>query len=404
MSPRLVAALGVGAYVGLGLPGGALGVVWPSLRESFSQPLAALGLLLVLFTVGYLLAAIAHGRLAERVRTGSFLATFAAMGAAGSLLFAGSPVWVLVLVASAMQGAAAAGIDAELNAYVAVHHSPRLLQLMHGGFGIGATAGPVLVTAVLELGGSWRVVYAAMGGWWLVTALAFLLTRSRWVAGPTIAALPAVDSGRTATATGRLSADPPLTLRIRLAVVAGLCAFFFYNGLEIAAGTWAFTALVADGMSDGAAAWSVTAFWAALTAGRLGLGLLGHRVPPARILAVSMVGIPSATALLLVGGPLAVTGLVLLGASLAGVFPSLVALTPGRLGPTRARRLMGLQFGSAVVGAAAVSAVVGVVAARAGEEAIAPTLLVAAVVLVACDRALVALDRPPSLVPTPPSS
>lgn len=402
---RRVAVLGVGAYVALGLPGGALGVVWPSMRESFAQPLAALGPVLALFTAGYLLAAIAHGRVAERIPTGVLLATSASLGTAALLLFAATPVWALALVASAVQGVAAAGIDAELNAYVAVHHSARLLQVMHGGFGLGATVGPVLVAGVLELGWSWRVVYVAMGAWWLGGALAFAVTRSTWVEVPVTAVVPVAAGGIEAGPhTGPTEPDPPMTRRLALTVVAGLVTFFAYNGLEIAAGTWAFTALVAGGMADGPAALSVTGFWAALTAGRLGAGLAGHRAPPGRVLVVSMVAVPLAAALLLAGGAVASAGLLLLGGSLAGVFPALVALTPSRLGPARARRLMGLQFGSAVVGAAVVSAAVGVIAARAGERAIAPSLLAVALVLVGSDRCLAVLARRRALVPSPPPS
>lgn len=403
MRSRLVAGLGVGAYMGLGLPSGALGVAWPSMRESFSQPLGALGQILVLFTVGYLVAAIAHGRIAERVSTGTFLTGSSAIGATALLLVAVVPVWPLVLVASALQGISAAGVDAELNAYVAVHHPPRVLQLMHGGFGIGATAGPVLVTGLLELGGSWRLAYVLMGSWWVVAAVAFALTRRSWVDSSTVEVRALTGGERSAAAVSSIVPDPPLTPRMRLAVVVGLGAFFFYNGLEIATGTWAFSALVADGMTNGPAALSVTAFWAALTAGRLGLGLAGHRAPPSRVLGVSMAGIPLSAALVLVGGPVAVVGLVLLGTALAGVFPALVALTPGRLGSARARRLMGVQFGSAVVGAAAVSSLVGVIAEWVGAGAIVPTLLVAAVALVSCDRFLALLDRPRPLVPSPPS-
>lgn len=75
MPPQQAGLLLLGlAYLGfssLGLPDGLLGVAWPSIRAYFNLPLDALGTLLVLFTLGYLMSNFSSGRLLLRLNVGS---------------------------------------------------------------------------------------------------------------------------------------------------------------------------------------------------------------------------------------------------------------------------------------------------------------------------------------------
>ena len=52
----LVFVLAYLSFISLGLPDGLNGVAWPSIRGSFNLPVDAIGALLVLFTVGYLVS------------------------------------------------------------------------------------------------------------------------------------------------------------------------------------------------------------------------------------------------------------------------------------------------------------------------------------------------------------
>ena len=56
-APALV-ILALLGFIGLGLPEGALGVVWPSMRATFGRPVSELGVLLAAFTAGYLVASV----------------------------------------------------------------------------------------------------------------------------------------------------------------------------------------------------------------------------------------------------------------------------------------------------------------------------------------------------------
>ncbi len=387
------AALLVVTYIGIGLPIGALGVAWPQIRETFDQPLAALGVLLLTFTAGNILTSVVHGRVAPRFGTGPVVVAAEVAGLAGLLVFAFTPVWAGLLVGMALLGVAVAGLDAELNSYVAVHHGPRLLNLMHAGFGIGATIGPLAIAALLGTDLSWRVVYVGMAMVWLVVAVAFVLRRHHWVAHPVVF----VDARGIEE-----PADPVASRHLGLTVLLGLALFFVLSGVELGVGSWGFTLLTSEGSADGAAGLVITFYWGALTLGRLLLGAVGDRVAPLVVMHASVVVTAAASTLLLMGGTVAAIGMILVGFGQAGIFPSMVALTPSRLGHRRSHRVMGLQFAAANLGGALLPALIGVVAERRGETAIAVAVCALAMVLAGIHVALVAwTDRGARRLVTP---
>src|SRR5215471_8459877 len=150
------------AFVALGLPDGLLGVAWPSMRATFDQPLAGLGQLLLVGTCGYLAVSAASGFLSDHFGTGAVLMGSACAGALAMLAFTTAPSWPLLLLGALALGAGNGGVDAGGNAYVALRHGPGTMNLIHGCYGIGATIGPLAMTAVLVAGQSWRVPYAGM--------------------------------------------------------------------------------------------------------------------------------------------------------------------------------------------------------------------------------------------------
>ena len=172
--------------------------------------------------------------------------------------------------------------------------------------------------------------------------------------------------------------------------------FFVYTGLEVAAGQWETT--FGRGhlhLSAGQAGLATFGYWAALTIVRISLGLLPR--PPSNqsvvrygnVVAVLATGLiwwqPDTVATLI--------GFVVLGGALAGIFPALIALTPGRLGADRAQHVIAWQVGAAAAGGAGISALVGLFIGISGLGVLGPALTVLAVVLVATELALGRLTR-----------
>ena len=364
-APALVVVAFLG-FVGLGLPEGALGVVWPSMRATFGRPVSQLGVLLASYTTGYLVASVATGRLTRAMGTGRLLAAGASVSAAGFAAYAISPVWAGVVAGSALVGTAAGVLDAGLNAYVAEHLGVRALNALHACFGVGATAGPLLVTGLLQADASWRLAYVLLFAFEAGLAIAFLATRAGWSTSATTLPAPS---------------DRPTVL-----VVLGILVFFVYVGIEATAGQWSYSLFTERrGMSTGVAGVWVGAYWGCLTAGRLLAGLVAHRVGPRALLNASMTGTAAGTALIwwspapVVGA----LGLALTGLSLAAIFPTLIAITPSRLGVERARSAIGYQVAAAALGGALVPGLAGVLAERWSLEVVWPLLVIATAVMIA---------------------
>jgi fucose permease len=87
-------------------------------------------------------------------------------------------------------------------------------------------------------------------------------------------------------------------------------------------------------------------------------------------------------------------GLPLVGLSLAPVFPTLVSLTPVRLGNERAASAIGYQLSAAGIGAAALPGGVALAIDAGGLDTLGPALVTMAVVLLVLHHATEAVARP----------
>lgn len=400
MKPKafLVPALALAGFVALGLPMGSLGVAWPSMRATFHQPLSHLGVLIAVFTGGYLAGSVASGRLTARVGIGWVLAAGGASAAAGALVYGTAAAWAVIVGASILLGLAGGFADTGLNTFVALRYGVRGLNLLHASFGIGATIGPLVITALLANGRSWRIGYLALAGFEAALALGYLVTRKGWHIP---AASGSIAAAAASAAAGEDGPVPPGATG-RALVVVSVVLFFVYVGVEVTAGQWSYSLFSESrGLSTEAAGIWVGAFWACLTVGRLACGVAGDRVGSALLLDASMVGALAASILMwwsptpLVGA----IGLTILGFSLAAIFPTLIAVTPHRMGVHRAPAVIGYQVAAAALGGAVVPAGAGVLIARSGLEVVGPVLAATALVMAILHLAAVRLAGRRDVVP-----
>jgi fucose permease len=245
-------------------------------------------------------------------------------------------------------------LDTALNAHASRHFGARDINWMHASYGLGATLGPLLVTALLSAGRSWRQIYGVMALVLAILAGVHALARRRWQ-GP-------------ASAPDPRPADPPAP---QAAALGALTFTAVETGIESGAGIWGYLFLTAGrGLPPAAAGIAVAAYWAMMCAGRVALGPLAERRGPARVLTAAVTGVPLGAALMTLPGPgvLAVAGLMLLGLAAAPVFP-LFTLTTGTT------RMVSLQVAASAVGGAALPAGLGLLIGAAGPRLLAPSLL-----------------------------
>ena len=348
------------AYIGLGLPDPLPGTLWPQVGAAYGLPNAALGLVLASLSCGYILAGLTAARLIAAfgiggVVAGSIAAT--ALTAAGQALAPPWPVFVGLAVLAGMGGGA---VDAALNVYAAQRLAPRHLNWLHACWGIGATLGPAAAAAILAAGAGWQAAYAAVAAALAALGAAFLVTRRRWDG-------TAPPPGRPG---GAISALRHPVVRLQMAV------FFVYTGLEAGGGQWAATILAARGATPAEAALAATLFWAGLAGGRIALGFVVDRIGPDRLLRLGMpVAVVAAMGFAL--GLQDAAFLILFAVALAPVYPTVMALTPARLGPL-AVQAIGLQVAAAMAGVAVLPGLMGWVADWVGADAVPWILLLLA--------------------------
>ena len=146
------------------------------------------------------------------------------------------------------------------------------MGIIHTGFGVGSTLGPLLVTLLIAVGWSWRIAFGALSVAELMLAIAFIATVS------------AIESNE------RESGSRPSVANNGLVLALSLTVFFLYAGVAAGTGAWSYSLLTEGrGISTGVAGVAVAAYWGGVTAGRVALGVFGNRIQPNRVLTMSAI-------------------------------------------------------------------------------------------------------------------
>ena len=347
-------------FVSLGLPDAVIGVAWPSVRETFHLRQGAVGIVLVVSGLGYLLSSFFAGRLMHSLGIGVVLAASTGLVATAMFGFAFSTTWVAFVFCAWIHGLGSGAIDSGLNGYAAHHMSARHLIWLHACYCFGALIGPVLMSSVLAQGRHYCVGYSAVGATMLAMSILFLITHRSWGAtSPTAAPI-------------RLPVGAGSALR-HSAVWLQMAVFFLYTGLEVTFSQWTFTVLTESRhVSPRIAGIAVGVYWGSIGAGRVVSGLIADRVGIDRLLRYCLLGAGTGALLFAARLPVeaAFLGLSLAGFGLAPVFPCLMSRTPQRLGTGLSAHAIGFQVGAAMIGAAAVPGTLGVMAGLGGLEAV----------------------------------
>jgi fucose permease len=380
--PRRTFAVHVAAFVVvLGVLDGALGVLWPALRQAFHRPLSDLGLLSVVATACYLLGGAAFGPLARRRSIEALVVGSCGASAVFCLVWAGAGAWSVVLISLGGFGLGRGLLDAAGNA--GVSGDIRRLGWLHAGWSVGGACGPLLVAALASVG-SWRVPVVVLG----------VTTASLTAAAALVRRQP-----RAVTSDDAVLLPRPQAMRSSAAIL--LATFAAYTAAEAGPTAWAYIYLTeARHMSGTQAAVVVALFWIALTLGRVALGVAGTRGRPDRIVAVSCGAFTGALSLLWLA-PTGVAWLALpaAGVATAAIFPVLVNVTPELVGTDAEHQTIGLAIAAAAVGGPAAIYLEGIAAGHLGTTSFGPSLVVATLPLVATASVLLRRLR---RLPAPP--
>jgi fucose permease len=371
--------IGSAAFFALGLPTGAMGVLWPSVQRSLGVPLGALGLVLAVWTMGYFAGGALSGAMVAHAGLGNVLTLTSLLAAVGLLEFATASTLFALVVAVAPLGIGSGVIGAAVNAHVAVAQRVRWMGVIHTSWALGAAAGPVAVVLATRLG-AWQL--ASVG---IAIVFGLVSVVARWRRADWTASSPTHTQG-----------DPSSRRRLNGTVtLAVLGAAFIYVGLECSTGQWAYTRLFADRELRPLAGLSISLYWTGLAAGRAGLAAFGHKCSAAKLLNVSAGATCLGTACfwLLHGGLGPLLGLPFIGLGLSVFLPLLFSNTSQLCGE-RAEHTVGYQNAAGTAGGTIVPGATGILMQGFGVTSLNPWLVCLAACMTACHLvALVAGSR-----------
>jgi len=367
------------AYLGVALPGSTLGLLWPSMRLSFHEPVGALGLFLAAGVCASVIASATTGPLMSRVSVGPLTTTGIVLVALALSVQAAAPSFLVLICGAVLFSLGFGALDSALNAHAANHFGPRDINWMHASFGLGATIGPLLVTAVLADGLSWRWATGAMAMVQGVLACVFALTRRNWGApvGAPVRSWPSTEEQHSEGLRKPLRRRPS-----GVVIVSALTFSAVETGIESGAGIWGYLFLTAGrGLPHALAGVAVSAYWAMMFLGRAVLGPVAERAGAARVLAGAVVGVALGAAIMTVPGPgaLPVVGMMTVGVAAAPIFPLLTVTTAQRTGAAsvmKATRKVTAQGAASTIGGAALPAGMGLAIGDLNAKVLAPSLLV----------------------------
>ncbi len=352
------------AFIALGMPDGLLGVGWPSIRASFNVPIDALGALLFVSMIGYLTTSFLSGELTRRWGVGRLLIVSCALTGAGLIGYTLVPQWWMMVALGLAAGMGAGGIDSSLNAYVARHYSAGLMQWLHASYGVGVTAGPLIMTAALTNFQDWRLGYLLVGAVQLVLAVTFWIT------------LPIWQQNNSAPAETPAEPQPEVNLGQTLKrhrVWLSMLLFFFYVGSEVTMGTWVYSLLTEGrGVNPQLAGYFAGSYWFTFTVGRILAGLVTRKINIQSLVKVCIIAAILAGVILglNISAWVNLAAVAVIGFAFAPIFPGLISGTPGRVGQQHSNNTIGMQTAAGSLGGTALTSLVGVLARTYGLEVV----------------------------------
>lgn len=301
------ALIGVGAVV--------FAPVLPRIIAEFDLSLAAAGLLFPAKAIGGFVGGLAAGPLIDRYGTKPIVLGCLAAAALGLLLAGYGPAWPLILAGFTLSDAGQRALSTCLNTLVAEanpHDPARYLNYLHGAYGVGALAAPLLIGLWLSKSAGWRPVFAAFALLWLAMALrAARADFPRLEQG--VQQKPVLEGGLFKS-------------RLFLALFA---VAFCYNGVAVPLLGWISTYLEReDAVHPFWSASMISIFYLALTAGRFACGSLAQRLGFERTILACALGAAAAYPLVAAAkGPVALgVGVLFSGLFLSGLFPTALAI------------------------------------------------------------------------------
>ena len=341
------------SFISLGLPDSMLGSAWPAMNVSLNAPLWGAGLVQMLISFCTIISSLNSAKLIRRFGTGKLTAISVATTALALLGFSLAKNYAFLLLMAVPLGLGAGAVDAGLNNYVALHCEAKHMSWLHCFWGVGTIIGPMILSAVLRVGGSWATGYRAVGLIQCAVSALLFATLGMWKRGN----IQQEEYGAKALSVWEVLSLP--------GAKAGMVTFLCYCAVESTLGLWGATYISqVRGVDEATAASFGAMFYIGLTVGRAISGFMAMKLLPKQMVRVGQTLLALGCIFMMIpaGSTLSGIGLVVCGLGCAPIYPNIIQDTPVNYGTENSQAAIGVQMAFAYVGSTFLPSIFGALA------------------------------------------
>lgn len=345
------------SFISLGLPDSMLGSAWPAMNVSLNAPLWGAGLVQMLISFCTIISSLNSTKLIRRFGTGKLTAISVATTALALLGFSLAKNYAFLLLMAVPLGLGAGAVDAGLNNYVALHCEAKHMSWLHCFWGIGTIIGPMILSAVLRVGGSWATGYRAVGLIQCAVSALLFATLGMWKRGN----IQQEEYGAKALSVWEVLSLP--------GAKAGMVTFLCYCAVESTLGLWGATYISqVRGVDEATAASFGAMFYIGITVGRAISGFMAMKLLPKQMVRVGQALLALGCIFMMIpaGSTLSGIGLVVCGLGCAPIYPNIIQDTPVNYGTENSQAAIGVQMAFAYVGSTFLPSIFGALAGVGG--------------------------------------
>lgn len=323
------------AFIALGLPDALLGAAWPLVRADLTLPIGAIGFVTMFSYALTMFSTFLAPQVLHKVQTKSITFFSILMTGTALILMSRVTAFYQILLLAVPLGMGAGAIDLSLNHYTAVHYKASHMSYLHAFYGIGVTFGPFIMSRTLQ-DRSWRLGYIYVGLLLFAIAFSVLISMPSW---------------EEETDEQREEHHSKMSLKSVLqqkGVLLSLAIFLLYVHVETLLGVFIATfAFESKGVEYDEAALFTTAYFLALSVGRIASGVLTHKLHSNTLIWLGeVIMVLGAVLLLIPGGSMYyyLISVFLIGLGSGPVFPNMMSMNAHNFDKRTMSRVMSLQM------------------------------------------------------------
>ena len=329
------------------------------------------GLVQMLISFCTIISSLNSAKLIRRFGTGKLTAISVATTALALLGFSLAKNYAFLLLMAVPLGLGAGAVDAGLNNYVALHCEAKHMSWLHCFWGVGTIIGPMILSAVLRVGGSWATGYRAVGLIQCAVSALLFATLGMWKRGN----IQQEEYGAKALSVWEVLSLP--------GAKAGMVTFLCYCAVEATLGLWGATYISqVRGVDEATAASFGAMFYIGITVGRAISGFMAMKLLPKQMVRVGQALLALGCIFMMIpaGSTLSGIGLVVCGLGCAPIYPNIIQDTPVNYGTENSQAAIGVQMAFAYVGSTFLPSIFGALAGV-GEYGLLPYFAISICVL-----------------------